>query len=689
MKSSERLTNLALLARSIESKFDEVLQLVFDIHFSADLTHEFEVQLPDAETLIDLKKSHLKPMFRVLIDAIKRDSIELTAIYFDERLRYAPHQKPPDDRCTFHSRIVEQESKALAALFDSEEIGKMWREFHLQLLRTPSKSPVSILAVGDCLLNEVRVFISMEGATFDVDIDFRCMYFSSSSEGGTDVKGVLSHIENYKTDIIALSFFTFDAMPGFRRFFENSAAFTENQIDNACMEFISRVRLVLTELAKKFDGTILVHGVSGLPLSRKAKYVPMSKPFTTNQQVILLKLNEYLNELIIKFEQCLFLDEFAIGNQEGFKVISREVAPQRKYKGMFHTSYFGDVLAKRYAQIAKAYQVFSKAKLLLLDFDNTLWNGVIGDGEVVHHRARQKILKSLKAKGLMLAALSKNTPANIRWAEMTLQPEDFAIVKINWNPKSESIQQIQSELNLGLDSFIFIDDNRHERSLVSEALPEVVCLDAQDQRVWEYLGYVSAFPCARETDESKTRTEMYRQQSSRAKAQRKVGNDILALKKLGLWYKFSVVKKDQMPRVHELVSRTNQFNTTTKRYSKKQLEEYRQRSDAEIYVAKMGDNYGSLGLVAVVIVLEESKYIVLDSFVMSCRAIGFGLEKQILFEIGKRYTGILRGLYQPTDRNSPCALIYSEAGLKKVGNSYWEGDLGSLPLQPITWLNSI
>jgi len=683
----------AVIAKVLMTRQAQVVDALYALHFSDELVERFKVKLPELESRLELKSIFIRPLIRLLIDALSENSAKLLAVYMDERLRYAPHQESIEVRMSYHRYLIDAESKVLSDVYGNEnsEICELWHKLHERLFEQSGNSQINILAVGDCLLNELRVFAPQEGLKHNLSLDVRCMYFNSDSNGSLQLDGLTEYLAKHSIDIIALSFFTFDAMPGFRRFFEHCEQLSVSAIDNQCVSYVSTITACLDELSASYEGTFVLHGVSGLPVGRWAKHVPLIPAFTSKQKVVLEKLNVYLRELVEQYESCLFYDEYKVAQSHGYRALSKQAASQRKYKGMFHTSEFGVELAKYYADVACAYQIFSKCKLLLLDFDNTLWKGVIGDGEVEHYRDRQTRLIELQKKGLVLAAVSKNSPENIRWNEMTLKPEHFAIEKISWEPKVSSISLIAKELNLGLTNFVFIDDNRHERQLVESELPDVLALDADDNRVWRYLAFAKSFPCARSTDESKRRTEMYRQQAARSKATSSTGSNQESLKKLGLWYQFVKVDKSQMERVHELVSRTNQFNTTTQRYSKSQLQEFVNRDDANVYTATLGDSFGSLGLVAVVIVFYKADFIEVDSFIMSCRAMGFGLENQLIFDLKKEIEASsissrnIKGLFYPTDRNSPCANLYANNRFVSASENEWV--LASdLELSPLSWL---
>ena len=160
----------------------------------------------------------------------------------------------------------------------------------------------------------------------------------------------------------------------------------------------------------------------------------------------------------------------------------------------------------------------------------------MADGEVQHFHEKQHLLKSLKDQGILLIAISKNNMENIRWEEMTLKKNDFVLLKINWNFKANSVDEISKILNLGINSFVFLDDNRHERALVLDAHPEIVALDPEENQTWRFIKNLCFYPNTQSTEEAKIRTRLYQEQATRS-AIINSGSDIKSnLQSLALWF---------------------------------------------------------------------------------------------------------------------------------------------------------
>ena len=307
-----------------------------------------------------------------------------------------------------------------------------------------------------------------------------------------------------------------------------------------------------------------------------------------------------------------------------------------------------------------------------MDFDNTLWDGVMADGPVRHQTERQRLLKRLKDSGILLVAVSKNDPANVRWEEMALTPDDFVLQKIGWGLKVESVSQAAQELDLGLDSFALIDDNPVEREFVRSQLPAVHTLDGSDPVAWHWIERMFQFPNTRDTEEGKARTQMYREQAKRREALSGGFNYGEMMRSLGLRVRFGPAERSDLNRVTELVLRTNQFNTTTRRHDRTRLQEYLESPDYGVYVVALEDRFGELGLVSVAIV-ERGEERLFDSFIMSCRAMGFGLE-QLMLALVLRAEGRDRpfvGLFLQTDRNMPAMDLFRDGGFVQRSESEW------------------
>jgi FkbH-like protein len=262
----------------------------------------------------------------------------------------------------------------------------------------------------------------------------------------------------------------------------------------------------------------------------------------------------------------------------------------------------------------------------------------------------------------------------VRWDEMTLKPSDFALHKIGWDLKVQSISDSARELDLGLDSFVFIDDNPVERELVERQFPMICTLDPTDPSCARWLERMLRFPNTRDTEEARTRTEMYRSQSLRRDALRQPFDYPSMMAGLGLTVRFRRATRGDLDRVLELIQRTNQFNTTTIRYSKQELQALLESDHHAVYIAALSDKFGSVGLVCVAIIERKLSDRIFNSFVMSCRAMGFELERLVLrLVIDAESSNATRfvGRFLPTSRNTPCKDFFSRTGFARRDDCEW------------------
>ncbi len=346
-------------------------------------------------------------------------------------------------------------------------------------------------------------------------------------------------------------------------------------------------------------------------------------------------------------------------------------------------------------------------KVLVLDLDNTLWGGVLGECGVdgielsddhvgAIYRDVQRKLKRFQTTGTLLAIASKNNLSDVEevWEKhphMLLKKDSFASVRINWEDKADNLQSIAQELNLGLDSFVFLDDSPTERDNILSRLPEVTVAGFPD-RIEEYPGfidrlYVEYFQPLKLTREDKQKTRQYAENAKRAQAAQNLTYEEF-LKSLRL-EAFRVDLNDQrMDRVAQLIGKTNQFNLTTRRYTRSKLESMLQ-SHYEIYAYQVKDKFGDYGLVAVAIVDLDIPEI--DSFLMSCRVMGREIERYVVEDIEtdllhKGYSK-LRARFIRTNRNLPVVDLYEKLGYQIVSETETEKiytlDLNNKPVREL------
>src|ERR1700722_18295525 len=330
-------------------------------------------------------------------------------------------------------------------------------------------------------------------------------------------------------------------------------------------------------------------------------------------------------------------------------------------------------------------------KVLILDLDNTVWGGVIGDdglegikvaqgdatGEA--HLAVQRLALDLRRRGIVLAVSSKNTDEVARapfmqHPEMLLKLDHIAVFQANWNDKATNIQAIAEELSLGLDAMVFLDDNPAERGLVRQLLPQVAVPELPEDpayyaRTLAAAGYFEAVTFAAE---DLKRAAFYQDNAKRAELQKQVGDVDAYLASLDMTITFQPFDATGRARIVQLINKSNQYNLTTRRYTDPEVAAA--ESDPEVFTlqVRLADIFGDNGMISVVICRPSQAGVWdIDTWLMSCRVLGRKAEHMVLREILEhaRAAGVhkLTGTYRPTDRNQLVADHYARLGFKKTG----------------------
>ncbi len=358
-------------------------------------------------------------------------------------------------------------------------------------------------------------------------------------------------------------------------------------------------------------------------------------------------------------------------------VLSIEILPAVASRTM-------DIIGALYGKIKKC---------LILDLDNTLWGGVIGDDGIENIQVGnlgigkaftefQYWIKKLQQRGVILAVCSKNTESIAKepfekHPDMVLRLADIAVFIANWENKIDNLRQIQNTLHIGFDSMVFLDDNPFERNMVRENIEDIVVPELPEDPA-DYLTYLyslNLFETVSVSKEDSERTKQYQVEAQRNTVQKKFANEEAFLESLNMVSLVEPFTKFNTPRVAQLSQRSNQFNLRTVRYSETDIAQLAGSKDIFPFTFTLEDKFGDNGLICIVILQKESgTTLFIDTWLMSCRVLKRGMEQFVLNTIA-HFTAennfvFLKGEYIPTAKNELVKDHYQKLGFEKEGD-HW------------------
>jgi FkbH-like protein len=344
------------------------------------------------------------------------------------------------------------------------------------------------------------------------------------------------------------------------------------------------------------------------------------------------------------------------------------------------------VAARTVDLISGMYGKFKKC--LVLDLDNTLWGGVIGDDGLENIQLGslgigkaftefQYWLKKLKNRGIILAVCSKNTESVAKepfenHPDMVLHLDDIAVFIANWENKAENIRQVQSTLNIGFDSMVFLDDNPFERNMVKENIPGITVPELPEDPAdyLEYLYGLNLFETASFSNEDTERTKLYQVEANRIADQQNFVDEDAFLKSLHMVSEVQPFNKFNMPRVVQLSQRSNQFNLRTVRYTDADIEKLPNEPGTYTFSFTLEDKFGDNGIISIIILKKENPdTLFVDTWLMSCRVLKRGMENFMLNTLTgfakKEGFAFLKGEYIPTAKNKLVENHYQNLGFEQ------------------------
>ena len=455
-------------------------------------------------------------------------------------------------------------------------------------------------------------------------------------------------------------------------------------VDAEIEESVTRIAQLLGNFRSTNSARILFQGCVVPDYSSLGDVGEANLPHSLTNAVYLL--NQKLAAVCRTISDCVFFDVDQLAARYGranWRDDRMFLASRLSVSSAFFGAYARG-LVRSFSPLFRAPR-----KVLCTDLDNTLWGGVLGEegpegiatGSAFPgncYLEYQRYLKQLSSRGILLAIVSKNNDADvreafqIRAADLGLTLDNFVATKISWNEKATSIRELAEELSLGLDSFVFVDDNPVECEAIRQQLPEVAVIAAPIEEPWKLVELLSSqpfFDAAVVTDDDVNRLNEYKAQAQRAELANSAGNRDEFLASLEIVCTFLSALDAPLARSVQLLAKTNQFNLTTRRHSTAEVEEFASISGGQAVAVRVRDRFGDAGVVGLALARTKGDTCSIDSLLLSCRVIGRGIETALLAHLGANAlrAGATRlvGEFIPTKKNAPCADFYHDHGFVK------------------------
>ncbi|MGA8491167.1 MAG: HAD-IIIC family phosphatase, partial [Terriglobales bacterium] len=558
-----------------------------------------------------------------------------------------------------------------------------------ELLKQTNLVPTRIAILGGSTTTEVKSMLELFLLAQGIEPTF---YESGYNRYSEDVEFENPDLWNFKPHIVLIHT-TWHNISEFPELLEADGD-VENRVRREVARFTSLWEKIHTEL-----GALIIQNNFDLPRLRPLGNLEASESFGRANYI--LRLNAEFATFARTNSRFLINDIHYLSAQVGQAEWFRS-----NYWYSFHMAVSPTAtvaLARNVAAIVKSAYGKSK-KCLVLDLDNTLWGGVIGDDGVQNlilgrdHPVGeafldfQRYVKSLERRGVILAVCSKNDAENAKEGfshpDSVLKLEDFSAFKANWDPKPENIRAIAEQLNIGLDSIVFVDDNPAERDFVAEQLPEVAVpnVGADVSGFAEVLEHEHYFEVDKLVQDDLNRSAYYSSNAERTAGEGKFSDYGEFLASLEMTAEIGSFLPVYLERITQLINKTNQFNLTTRRYTSAEVVAIAQDPGFITLYGRLGDKFGDNGLVSVLIgqILDET--VQLDLWLMSCRVLKrdmeFAMFDALVEQCQARGIRKIVGIYIPSKKNSMVATHYANLGFTSVsaaseGRELWSYEVPS------------
>lgn len=558
--------------------------------------------------------------------------------------------------------------------------------------------PVRIAILGSYVLDRFVQYLDLECRKAGLCPDF---YIGPFNQYTQEIIQTNSGLYMFNPEIVFLSIGLEDMFPGIL------GSPSVQDLAEAVKQILAQL-LQIADQYQRNSQTMFV--ISEFALIRRSPHGILDNRLPQGLHGWVEELNKRLAEAFRSRERTYLLPLRQVLSWVG---IERGHDPKMRHMARMQLSDFASAELARYAlRYIKPLKGLTK-KCVVLDLDGTLWGGIVGelglDGVHLGPAAPgseyvefQKALLNLTHRGILLAICSRNNPDDVipvlrHHPYMVLREEHFAAMRINWNNKADNIREITKELNIGLDSIVFLDDNPNECELVRQLLPEVLTIDlpTDPSQYRQALESLSEFELLALTQEDQKRVAQYQAIGKRQAMQKAAASLEDYLHSLNLQVDIALAQKEHVDRLAQMCSKTNQFNLTTRRYQMADIERFLSSCEYVVYTLRVTDRFVDHGLVGVAIIEKHPAQWRIDTLLMSCRVMGLTIEKAFLARIAKdaRQEGAqtLIGEFIPTNKNHPVKDLYPSNGFVLVSDSadrqFWQLALNKSTLSAPPWIS--
>lgn len=554
--------------------------------------------------------------------------------------------------------------------------------------------PVNVAVLSTFTADLLRPYLVVEGAARGLLVS---PYFAPFNQLEQQVLDSASPLYESKPDVVVIATRIEEIAPSLVTRF---VALSPTDVDSELADIEARVQSLVEGLRRFTTATVLVFNYASPAFLALGLADTSLEP---SQASVVQRANEYVAEICRKFSGVYVFDYSRLVYEFGLR---RWYDPKLWYLGRI--PFGAEAQLETGRQLARYLRAicFPPCKCLVVDLDNTLWGGVLGEeglggialgedypGNV--YKDFQRRLLSLRDRGVLLAIASKNNEADVvevfqKHSDCVLKMENFAATQIHWQDKVMSLTAIAEELNIGTDALAFFDDSPVEREWIRLQMPEVSVIEVPESPLdfSRALSESGAFDHLAIAVEDRLRAKMYQKEQERKQLKAQSVSLEGFLEQLNMAATVGYVNTETLPRVTQLLAKTNQFNLTTRRHTSSEIEAMME-SGAVALRLRVTDRFGDNGLVGVAITIPgESEQWAIDTFLLSCRVIGRRVESVLLSILSRivreRGGRVLLGEYIPTAKNSPASEFYPAHCFEPIDSArrLWKWDLsqGEVPL---------